>query len=294
MGFPILEVAMAHGCVSAPEFDGMDTADTSTEMSPPATGMGKGAGGDFTPLFQMIDTTKDCDVTKYTIVGDDSQVITVMLGQGDSVTTEPSAMFHMSDGVTADISCAPCFRWCFLGESCCLTTYTNGAGAPGYIGLSPPFPAKMIAEPLPSGKEWIVKRGGYLANIGSPENTQVELDADCCSKTCCFGGLGWARQKIFSPTGNGMMIVNAGGTIMKKELGEGEKIMVDHGGIVAYTSNLNYTVEMVGGLAMICFGGEGCCAGVLEGPGTVYMTSMSWEKFKFAVKPRGTEQGTSS
>jgi len=58
-----------------------------------------------------------------------------------------------------------------------------------------------------------------MANIGEID---IGIDWDCCSKTCCCGSLGFARQHI---SGDGTFFLNAGGTVMKKDLLTGETVI---------------------------------------------------------------------
>jgi uncharacterized protein (AIM24 family) len=212
--------------------------------------------------FSFIDTTaliEDANVA--TIVGDDAQVLTLALGNGKNVQTQPGAMIHMSEGVKATTGFAPncCVRCCCLGLNCCETTYTNEGGGDGYIGLTPNFPAKVIAEKLAPGKPWIVKTSGYMSSQGE---INVDKDMDCCTKTCCCGSMGCCRTKI---VGDGNMYLNAGGTIMKKVLGEGEEILIDRAGIVAFEESVSYDMQCIGNCLMICCGGEGMCAAKMTG-----------------------------
>jgi len=171
-----------------------------------------------------------------------------------------------------------------LGAGCCMTSYTNN-GQDGYIGLTPLFPAKIIAEKLPKEADghWIVKKRGYMASHGN--DVKVEASWDCCSTTCCCGALGCVRQKLSSPSGEGTMFLNAGGTIMKKVLADGEVILIDHNSIVAFKDTVDYKLQMIGNCMMCCCGGDGMCGAKMTGPGEVYMQSMSFEKFVKSVAP---------
>jgi len=215
---------------------------------------------------------------KTQVSGADSQVLTIMLDAGETIQTEPGAMMHMSDGVEPDLGCAPncCARVCCLGESCCIAHYNN-KGAPGYIGLTPNFPAKVISYDVSEGP-MIVKKHGYMAQLGG---VNLDMDQDCCSLTCCCGALGCCRQKISLAEGqtSGMAFINAGGTILEKNLAEGEEVLIDHNSIVGFQQTVKYDLVQVGNCMMCCAGGEGCFQAKMTGPGKVYMQSMSFEKF---------------
>jgi len=221
----------------------------------------------------------------FSIEGSDAQVVTLTVPAGDHLVCEPGAMMHSSSNLTGSAECAPscCQRCCCMGESCFQNKYDNASRAPGYIGLTPSFMAKIIAIDMgkhPQGM--IMKNGGYMANQGGVD---LALDVDCCSKGCCCG-LGPCRQHL---TGNGSAFVAAGGTIMEKTLAAGEKIRIDQMSIVGYDFGMPFDMEWAGCCASCC-GGE-CCFATLEGPGQVYMQSMSFEKYQAAVVPKPKQKG---
>jgi uncharacterized protein (AIM24 family) len=226
---------------------------------------------------------------KTQVTGADSQVLTIMLNPGEEIQTEPGAMMHMSDGVQPDLGCAPncCTRCCCLGESCWIAHYKN-EGAPGYIGLTPNFPAKVISYDVSEGP-MILKKHGYMAQLGGVE---LDKDVDCFSLTCCCGALGCCRQKISLPAGtsSGMAFINAGGTVLEKTLAEGEEVLIDHNSIVGFQETVKYDLVTVGNLLMCCAGGEGCFQAKMTGPGKVYMQSMSFEKFVNSLSGSKNEQ----
>jgi len=221
----------------------------------------------------------------FSIEGSDAQVLTLTVPPGDHLICEPGSMMHSSANLQGTAECAPgcCQRCCCMNESCFQNKYTNPGQTPGYIGLTPSFMAKIIAIDMknhPNGM--IMKNGGYMANQGG---INVDLDVDCCSKGCCCG-LGPCRQHL---TGEGSAFVAAGGTIMEKTLAQGEKLRIDQNSIVGYDMGMNFDMEWAGCCGSCC-GGE-CCFATIEGPGQVYMQSMSFEKYKAAVVPKPKGKG---
>ena len=65
------------------------------------------------------------------------------------------------------------------------------------------------------------------------------------------------------------------GSLIIKELAAGEKLIVDTGNIVGFTSNVKMDIKTVPGIKNKLFGGEGLFNIVLTGPGTVYLQTMS-------------------
>ena len=71
---------------------------------------------------------------------------------------------------------------------------------------------------------------------------------------------------------------------MEKSLAAHEKIRITAEGLVGFSKNMEFQVEVAACCSSQCFGGE-CCYNVLTGPGKVYMQSMSFQKFKRVISP---------
>lgn len=61
-------------------------------------------------------------------------------------------------------------------------------------------------------------------------------------------------------------------------------MVVDTNSLVAWNESVTMDIRMAGGLATCCCGGEGMFNTVMTGPGTVYLQSMSFKKFKESLK----------
>lgn len=81
-----------------------------------------------------------------------------------------------------------------------------------------------------------------------------------------------------SAAGSGVALLNAGGTVVSRTLGPGEKLLIDSHSLVAFTDGIGYDVQQVGSPLTCCLGGEGCFNTELTGPGIVYLQSLSYEK----------------
>lgn len=146
--------------------------------------------------------------------------------------------------------------------------------------MTPNFPGKIVPVDLSTtGKHLIARGGAYMAHCGQVSLT-ADFDCNCCR--CCCGGMGFARQSI---TGDGTVFLAAGGTIITKVLGVKEKIVVDTESIVAYEHGVTLDFKAAGGCCTMCCGGEGMFNSSLTGPGLVVIQSMSFEKYKDALRP---------
>jgi len=217
----------------------------------------------------------------YFINGPDCQVLTVNLESEQMVRAEPGTMMHMSPNIKTDAECQPCnFGRICSGESCVMVEFTAKNG-PGYVGLTPNFPAKVIPVDLTSfGVEGhlMTRKAAYMAGIGD-----IDMDYDCdfnCLRACC-GGMGCIRQRL---SGAGTTFLAAGGTILQKNLEAGESILVDPSCLLGWQGTVEFGLQSAG-CAMCCCGGESMFYAKLTGPGLVFLESMSFAKYKKAVAP---------
>ena len=86
-----------------------------------------------------------------------------------------------------------------------------------------------------------------------------------------------------------MAFVQTGGTVIEKRL-DGERLRVDTGCLVAFTTGIDYDIERVGGLKSLVFGGEGLFMATLSGTGTVWLQSLPFSRMAdriYAAAPQG-------
>ena len=74
--------------------------------------------------------------------------------------------------------------------------------------------------------------------------------------------------------GDGMAFVHSGGHVIERTLQPGEMLKVDTGCIVAFTHDVNYDIQFVGGIKNTLFGGEGVFFATLSGPGKVWIQTL--------------------
>jgi uncharacterized protein (AIM24 family) len=108
--------------------------------------------------------------------------------------------------------------------------------------------------------------------------------------TALFGGEGFIMQKL---TGDGLVFVHAGGTIMERDLQPGERLDVDTGCVVAMTSSVNFDIKPVGGVKSMLFGGEGVFLATLTGPGKVWLQSLPFSRLAGRMMQAAYQKGGS-
>ena len=92
-------------------------------------------------------------------------------------------------------------------------------------------------------------------------------------------------QKI---EGDGMAFVHAGGHVMARALQAGELLKIDTGCIVAFTNNVEYDIQFVGGINNNIFCGEGVFFATLRGPGTVWIQTLPISRLAARILQYGT------
>jgi len=158
------------------------------------------------------------------------------------------------------------------GESLFMTHFTNSGSNKRRVAFAAPYPGHIIPVDLSEiGGELTCQKDAFLcAALG----TELSIAFSRKLGAGFFGGEGFILQLL---RGDGMAFVHAGGTVIKKEL-TNDTLRIDTGCLVAFTSGIDYDIEMVKGLKSMFFGGEGLFLATLQGTGTVYLQSLPFSK----------------
>ena len=174
-----------------------------------------------------------------------------------------------------------------------MTHFTNNGMGKKRVSFAAPYPGKIICVDLKEHNQNILcQKDSFLcAALG----TNVSIAFQKKLGTGFFGGEGFILQKL---SGDGKAFVHAGGTVVRKQL-NGETLRVDTGCIVAFEENINYDVQMAGGLKSMIFGGEGLFLATLSGFGTVWLQSLPFSRLadrvlQNAPSAAGKSQGEGS
>lgn len=148
--------------------------------------------------------------------------------------------------------------------------YEGNPGTSGTVCLGTDFPSKILRFTLSDHPDHtlICQKGAYLA---SNPNVNIDIEFTKSLTAGFFGGQGFVLQKI---SGDSDVLVKGGGTIVHKELKDGETLRVTSGSIVCFESTIKYDVQMIPGIKNVMFGGEGLFVTTLEGPGQVWLQGM--------------------
>ena len=224
------------------------------------------------------------DVLDYKIIGDDLQLVEVELDPGEGVRAEAGTMTYMEDGIEMQTGMEgglfSGFKRIVTGESFFITTFLNtDQQRKRHVAFAAPYPGKIVAFDLDQfNGQVLCQRDSFLC---AARGTEIEIAFTKRLGAGFFGGEGFILQKL---SGNGMVFVHAGGTVIEKDLAAGETLRVDTGCLVAFAMTVDYDIQFVGGFRNALFGGEGLFFAKMTGPGKVYLQSLPFSRLVDRIK----------
>ncbi len=218
------------------------------------------------------------DIIDYRIFGDDIQVVEIELDPQEGVQAEAGAMLYMEQGIEMQTANKggvwKGFKRMFTGESFFITSFHNTTGTgKEHVAFAAPYPGKIIPIDLGAlGGTFLCQKDAFLCAASG-----IDIDIAFTKRigTGLFGGEGFILQRL---TGNGWAFLHAGGTILERNLLEGEILRVDTGCLVAFEPSVSYDINYIGGIKNALFGGEGLFLTTIQGPGKVYLQSLPFSK----------------
>ena len=205
--------------------------------------------------------------------------------RGEEIVAESGAMVSMSPGISIETSTrgggllGGLARKFLTNESFFLNTFH--ADEPGEITLAPPLPGDVFYTDM-RNQTLMVQSGSYMASSKS-----LSVDTQWGGAKTFFSKEGLFLIRVH---GSGDLFLSSYGAIHIKELGHGEKYIVDTGHMVAFDETVNYRVTRVGGLKSTLFSGEGLVV-ELTGPGRVLIQSRSADSFLSWLIPQLPKRG---
>jgi uncharacterized protein (TIGR00266 family) len=236
----------------------------------------------------------------YQVHGDDLQFVEVSLDGGETVIAEAGAMMFMSpeiamatrmgDGSQPDAGMLDSLfsigKRVLTGESLFMTHFTNEGSRRASVAFGAPFPGKIVPVDLAAhGGTFLCQKQSFLcAALG----TRLSIAFAKRFGAGLFGGEGFILQKL---EGDGLACVHAGGTVIRRDLAAGERLLVDTGCIVGFATGVDYDIRMVRGVGSMLFGGEGLFLAELAGPGPVYLQSLPFSRLADRILAAAPRQG---
>jgi uncharacterized protein (TIGR00266 family) len=219
---------------------------------------------------------------KYTIIGDNLQIVTINLSNGETVLAEAGSMVNMSGNMVITTEATggilKGLKRMVSGESFFMTRFSP-QGGDGFVSFAGNVPGKIFVKEFIGSGEFIAQKDCYLCATSG-----VDLDIAFTKKIRAglFGGEGFVLQKI---SGTGMAFFHCCGDIQEIQLQPGEVMKVQTGLVVGFESTVQYSIALAGGVKTVFFGGEGLFLTTLTGPGKVIVQSMDVAKLAEAIIP---------
>jgi uncharacterized protein (TIGR00266 family) len=219
----------------------------------------------------------------YRIFGEEMQCVEVELDPQETVVAEAGAFMYMTDGVQMTTifgdgsnsgggffnKLVGAGKRLLTGESLFMTAYTHSGQGKARVAFASPYPGKIIPLDLQQYNGKILcQKDAFLC---AAKGVSVGIELQRKLGTGLFGGEGFIMQKI---EGDGMAFCHAGGHIIQRQLNPGETLRIDTGCVVAYTQDVDFDIQFVGGIKNTLFGGEGVFFASLRGPGTVWLQTL--------------------
>lgn len=237
------------------------------------------------PQNTMRNTADEID---YAIFGSEMQFVEIELDPGESAVAEAGSMMYMSNQIVmqtifgdgSESGGSGLFekmlgagKRLITGESLFTTVFSQNGSGKGKVAFASPYPGKIIPLDLKDydGK-LVCQKDAFLC---AAKGVAIGVEFQKKIGTALFGGEGFIMQKL---EGDGKIFVHAGGTIVQKDLSAGEVLRIDTGCLVAFTRQVDYDIEFVGGVKSALFGGEGFFFAKLTGPGHVWLQSLPFSR----------------
>jgi len=198
---------------------------------------------------------------------DCNTILTIQLAIGCPLDARPGAMIAMSPSIQLKGNYKFSMKKLVAGGEMSQSTFTG----PGELLLAPPMLGDITSLRLGGKETWSVSHDGYLA---STQKVTKDYKRQGIGKAM-FSGEGLWVYKI---SGTGLLWLTSFGAIIRKDLADGEKYIVDNGHLVAW--NTKYILERVasGGLISGFASGEGLVC-KFTGPGTVFIQTRNAKSF---------------
>ncbi len=282
--------------------EGMANWETITSRSDFASAFDGDSASDVPPPPVGASAPTVAHEIEYEIFGEEMQFVEITLDPGEACIAEAGAFMYMDPGVEMETifgdgsaqaeeggllgKVLSAGKRVLTGESLFMTIFGNRGGVRQKAAFASPYPGSIIPIDLRNhNRTLLCQKDAFLCaarGISVGIAFQKRLGAGF------FGGEGFILQKL---EGDGYAFVHAGGCVVQKELGPGEKLRLDTGCLVAFESQVTYDIEFVKGVKTALFGGEGLFYATMTGPGHVWIQSLPFSRLASRVYAAAPQTG---
>eukprot|EP00730_Choanoeca_flexa_P006850 TRINITY_DN12233_c0_g1_i1.p2 TRINITY_DN12233_c0_g1~~TRINITY_DN12233_c0_g1_i1.p2 ORF type:complete len:267 (+),score=44.09 TRINITY_DN12233_c0_g1_i1:2208-3008(+) len=216
--------------------------------------------------------------------------VLAMFEPGDVLHAESDAVVTMADGITVEGRMQggifqAAARWFLSNESFFFQVLK--AHNAGDALLAPVTPGDVVVETLDQNTEWMLQKGAFLA-CGS--DVDIKTTTQSSLMKGAFSGTGLFILHALTRGGrNTQLAFGAFGAVHRYELKPNERRVIDNGHLVAWTANMEYSVDFAVKHSIISSytSGEGLMC-YFKGPGVIYVSSRNEDSFRAWMRPNGS------
>lgn len=227
------------------------------------------------------------DDIDYEIKGHEMQFVEIELDPGESAIAEAGMMMFKPacvrmDTVFGDASkpdagifgrIAAAGKRLITGSSLFITVYTHEGQGKARVAFAAPYPGTIMPFKLSSfGNGLVAQKDAFLCGA---KGVSISVHFQQKIGVGIFGGQGFVMQKL---EGDGWVFIHGGGTVIERELADGEELDCDTGSVAAMEPSVGFDIVRAGSIKSMVFGGEGFFFARLKGPGKVWLQSLPFSR----------------
>ena len=224
---------------------------------------------------------------EFQIEGDTTPVLRVALGQGDEVVAEAGELAWMRGPVELETGASMgmqkgglfgAVKRAVSGGTFFMTRYSVSGGE-GEVVFAAKAPGEIRMIEIDAAHEYVVHRHGFICC-----EPGVELNVHLQQKLGAgvFGGAGFILQRL---SGGGRAFVEMHGDVVEVDLAAGDYLRVHPGHVALFESHIALELTTVPGVKNKLFGGDGLFLAKLQGPGKVWLQSITLAGLAHALQP---------
>jgi uncharacterized protein (TIGR00266 family) len=225
---------------------------------------------------------------EFQVSGNTTPILEVTLGAGDELIAESGELAWMRGPVQLQTGrnvgqsqggFLGAAKRALGGGTFFMTSYTVPAGSSGSVVFAAKAPGELREVQLGGGREYVVHRHGFVCCEPGVElnvHMQQRLGAGI------FGGAGFILQRL---SGSGRAYVEMHGDVVELELQPGDVLRVHPGHVAMFESHVDLQLTTVPGIRNKLFGGDGLFLALLNGPGRVWLQSITLPALAHALQP---------
>ena len=220
------------------------------------------------------------------ITGQLAPVLTVALGQGESITAESGELswyagdVKLETGRSIGMNQGGLFgaaKRALGGGTFFMTRYT--AQSQGFVAFAVKAPGEIRELTVDGSREYVVHRHGFMC---CEEGVQLDVFLQQKLGVGIFGREGFLLQKL---SGKGRAFVELHGQVVAFQLEPGQELRIHPGHIGLFEATMNLNLTTIPGIRNKLFGGDGLFLAQLTGPGEVWLQSLTLAGLAHALQP---------